>query len=63
MAHPTPAIAASAPAAPGLRGLFGRIGAFLEALDGDHFATSEVRIQRLEQRISQLERAAAQREG
>lgn len=63
MAHPAPAIAASAPAARGLRGLFSRIGAFLAALDGDHFATSEARIQRLEQRITHLEHAAAQQKG
>lgn len=63
MAHPAPAIPANAPATPGLRGLFSRIGAFLEALDGDHFTPSEMRIQRLEQRIARLERAAAQREG
>lgn len=61
MAHLAPAIpASSTPATPGLKRLFSRIGAFLEALDGDHFAASEVRIQTLEQRITHLEHAAAQ---
>lgn len=50
----------SAPAQPGI---FARIGAFLEALDGDHFAAPEVRIQQLEVRIARLEAAAALREG
>ena len=52
---------AAAPA-PSWKGFLARIGAFLEALDGEHFAVSEVQIQRLEQRIARLEAAAAQRE-
>ncbi|WP_421848340.1 hypothetical protein [Novosphingobium sp.] len=66
MAHSAPAFAAPstrAPAFPGFKRLLTRIGAFLEALDGDHFAAPEVRIQRLEQRVAQLESAAARREG
>lgn len=49
--------------APRRPGVFARIGAFLEALDGDHFAAPEVRIERLEARIARLEAAAEQREG
>lgn len=57
------ASAFTANSAPARQGWFARIGAFLEALDGDHFAAPEVRIERLEARIARLEAAAAQREG
>lgn len=64
MANPASALAASsALSQPAWKRLLSRLGQFLEALDGDHFAAPEVRIQRLEQRIAQLERAAAQQEG
>lgn len=61
-------MASSAPAsvrspAPARKSLFARIGAFLEALDGDHFAGPELRLARLEQRIARLEATAAQQEG
>ncbi len=64
MAIPASAFpASSAPDMPAWKRLFSRVCRFLEALDGDHFAAPEVRILRLEQRIAQLEQAAAQREG
>lgn len=49
--------------APARQGVFARIGAFLEALDGDHFAAPDVRIARLEARVGRLEAAAAKQEG
>lgn len=64
MARSASAFAApSAPAARGWKGILARLTATLEALDGGQFAPPEVRIERLEQRVAQLERAAAQREG
>lgn len=55
--------AAATTSAPFRQSLFARIVALIEAIDGDHFAAPEVRIQHLEQRVAQLEAAAARREG
>ncbi|MBY0393289.1 MAG: hypothetical protein K2Q27_08480 [Novosphingobium sp.] len=49
--------------APARQGFLARIGAFLEALDSDHFAAPELRIARLEARVARLEAAAAKQEG
>lgn len=51
---------AAAPAAqPAWKRLLARIATFLEALDGEPFTASDLRVQRLEQRLAVLERAAA----
>jgi len=57
------AAAFAANPAPARQGFLARIGAFLEALDGDHFAAPDVRIERLEARLARLEAAAAKQEG
>ncbi|GEN99816.1 hypothetical protein NSE01_16490 [Novosphingobium sediminis] len=54
--------AAAARSAPARQGFLARIAALLDALDSDHFAAPEVRIERLEQRIARLEAAAAKPE-
>ena len=63
MAHSAIALAsqaASVPAAqPAWKRLLARIARFLEALDGEGFAAPDPRVQRLEQRLTVLERAAA----
>ncbi len=57
------ASALAAKLVPARQDFFARIGAFLEALDGDHLAAPDVRIAQLEQRIAGLEAVAAKREG
>jgi hypothetical protein len=52
-AVPTPA------AQPAWKRLLGRIARFLEVLDGEPVTASDLRVQRLEQRLAVLERAAA----
>lgn len=43
---------------PAWKRLLGRIARFLEALDGEPFTAPDLRVERLEQRLAVLERAA-----